>query len=201
MHGESVVLALHVHRGPVRHQRNVRPDHVQREIVRHQNPTILSLDMERSMLVGHWSVSILNVLTDQVDNVLVLVLPVVDGQVVVDLQLQAGATGVAHNAQTAVHVLHVAETPPVLQPPHLVASRVLLVSHPDVVLVRLHSQHPPALQHGLDILPGPWGGTSASQGLTRLIVTWLRWGRRISCGAEPDKSANTVRPEIVLNNS
>ena len=63
----------------------------------------------------------------------------------------------AHNTKTPVHVLLVPETAVVLQPPHLVPSRVLLVSHPDVVLVWLHGQDPPALQHGLDILPGPWG--------------------------------------------
>ena len=97
-------------------------------------------------------------LTDQVYNVLVLELPVVDGEVIVDLELEAGATGVADNTETAVHVLHVTEAAAVLQSPHLVSGRVLLVSHPDVVLVWLHGQHPPALQHGLDILPGSWGG-------------------------------------------
>ena len=102
-------------------------------------------------------------LTDQVYNVLVLELPVVDGEVIVDLKLEAGATGVADNTETAVHVLHVAETPPVLQSPHLVASRVLLVSHPDVVLVRLHSQHPPALQRCLQV-PLPRGRRSSCRG-------------------------------------
>ena len=74
-------------------------------------------------------------LTDQVYNVLVLELPVVDGEVIVDLELEAGATGVADNTETAVHVLHVTEAAAVLQSPHLVSGRVLLVSHPDVVLV------------------------------------------------------------------
>ena len=77
------------------------------------------------------------------------------GEVVVNLELEAGATGVTHNTEAPVHVLHVAEAAVVLQPPHLVASGVLLVSHPDVVLVRLHRQHPPPLQHGLNVLPRP----------------------------------------------
>ena len=52
MHGESVVLTLHIHRSPVSNQGNVRPDNVQREILRHQNPAVLSLEVEGWLLVG-----------------------------------------------------------------------------------------------------------------------------------------------------
>ena len=43
MHGQSVVLTLHIDSCTIGHQGDVRPDHVQREVLGYQNSTILCL--------------------------------------------------------------------------------------------------------------------------------------------------------------
>ena len=109
-----------------------------------------------------------------------------------------------HHPPTPVHVLHVPKTAVVLQSPHLVAGPVLLVRHPDVVLVRLHSQHSPSLQHGLNIMPRSCAILqyhTFTEVLLDSIFTWLLrcWG--FSCRAEPNKSTDSIRSQVVINDS
>ena len=47
MHGESVVLALHIHHGTVCHQGDVGPDDVKRKVFGDQHPTVLGLEDNR----------------------------------------------------------------------------------------------------------------------------------------------------------
>ena len=122
------------------------------------------------------------------------------GQIVVYLELQSRPAGVTDYTKTPVHVLHVPETASVLQPPHLVPSPVLLVGHPDVVLVRLHSQHSPPLQHGLNVLPRSLTLSHLTRDQTR-VLTWLLCCWWFSCRAEPNKTTHSIRSQVVVNDS